>query len=265
MARTSVAKKGSTTVATLKDMEDELAKYAQQSADTEQAAGNFISTRGGTLTYAGAAMKNNKMKVIILDSIYENAFYANAFDPDSIESPVCFAFARGEDKENMAPHEKSTEKQHPQCMGCEQNKFGSSEKGKGKACGNRRRVAMISADGEITENAVQKATLAYLKLPVTSVAGWAYYVKGLNASLKKPYFAVVTEIGIVPDAKSQYKVTFNMEEVISDAATLRAILKRKKEVEEAIMFPYEPRTDDEPAKGRGRASAGKAKKSKFRR
>lgn len=261
MALTAVAKKQNTTVARLSDVEDELMKLAADTADHEAVAGNFISVRGGTLTYGGAAMKNNKMRVVILDAIYENAYYGSRFDPDSIESPVCFAFARGAEHETMAPHPKSTAIQHKTCMGCPQNKFGSANTGKGKACGNRRRLALMSADGDLTAKSVEKGQIAYLKLPVTSVAGWSFYIKGLKENVGQSFAGVVTEIGVVPDQKSQFKLTFTMEEIIQDGAVRAAILKRHQEAKGQIAFAYEPRTDDGEPKGkvRGGKAAGKAR------
>lgn len=250
-----------TTIATMADMEDVLAKYAKATSDGEKAGGTFISTRAGQFSFGGNPLKGNKLQVIVIDAVYENAYYTGAFDPDSIENPACFAFGRGEDGtvDTMKPHEKSIEPQSEACAKCPMNVFGSAEKGEGKACGNRRRLALVHADGLSAEN-LNAAQVAYLKLPVTSAKAWAKYVKSVAAQLNRPYFTVVTEVGIVPDPKRQFQLTFAVSEVINDRAMVEALVHRHEAQMPDTTFPYEPRpvTEQKPAKGsakfKGKAS-----------
>src|ERR1700761_5118895 len=128
-------------------------KWAQQAAQyAEQeklVGGTFISTRGGTLSIGEEVLPGNQMVVIVLDVVNENTFYDNKFDPDNRQPPLCYAFGRSADE--MAPHESmqvDLEYFQPQaetCSVCPHNAWGSAEKGRGKACQNRRRIALIPA------------------------------------------------------------------------------------------------------------------------
>lgn len=249
MAKT--ASKPATTKA-VANWDARLAQYAEESAATEQTSGGkFVSIRGGRLSYGGAEVPGNKMSVIILDHIMENHLYTERFDPDTPVSPACFAFGRKEDE--MGPHENSTEPQASACKGCPMNEFGTADTGKGKACKNIRRLALIPEDGL---DDLENAEIAYLKVPVMSVKTWAGYVQSVANNLKRPPFGVVTEISVVPDPKSQFRLTFTVGESIEDAAVLEALIKRREQVAKEIDFPYQPYTAPEapPARGVGKGA-----------
>jgi hypothetical protein len=223
--------------------DEELARQAQMAASIEESVivgGNFVSTRGGRLSFNGGEVPGNKLNVIILDHILENHYYTGRFDPDTPQSPVCFAFGRTEVE--MAPHEKATEPQAEACKGCPLNEFGSADTGKGKACKNIRRLALIPEDAIEDLEGVQ---VAYFKVPVTSVKAWAGYIQQLANVLRRPPFAVVTEISIVPDAKTQFKVQFKLVSQIDDGDHLAALLAKKNEMAETIAFPYAPPSEEE--------------------
>jgi hypothetical protein len=229
--------------------DEELAKQAAAAAQTEAstATGNFFSLKGGILAWNDSPLKNNEMAVIILDSVLENVFYGSDYDPDEPKGPLCFAFGREE--KDMVPHadvvEAGTE-QAESCHGCPMNEFGTADKGKGKACRNVRRLGLIPAgsfakDGsfepEEDEDAYRDAQLGFLKLPVTSVKGYAAYVKTLAASLKRPPLGVFTKITVVPDAKSQFRVTFEALGNVPNEL-MSVIMARKPEAVSSIDSPY---------------------------
>jgi hypothetical protein len=237
--------------------EKELAEMATVAAEQEASAatGQFFGLKGGRLTFNDAPLPNNEMAVVVLDGILENVYYEGKYDPESLQSPTCFAFGR--DEREMRPHDKVVSAQNPQCMNCPLNQFGSADVGKGKACRNTRRLAMIAAgtiqNGRFTPfedlDHFKTAAIAYMKLPVTSVKGYATFVKQLAGTLKRPPFAVFTKVKVVPDDKSQFKVTF---EALATAPTelLNVLKKRHEEAKEAIDFPYIPAEEvEKPAKG----------------
>lgn len=252
----AIEKRGS---AAISKWEAELEKEAADIASKEQMpSGSFVSIRGGVMTIGGAPIKDNKVQVVVIDHVYENAKYDGAYDPDDPQPPSCYAFGR--DEAEMRPHEKASQPAHDQCQGCDNNVFGTAEKGKGKACKNTRRLALISADN-LNANSIANGELVYLKLPVTSTKIWATYVKALNAHYKRPPYAVVTEISVVPDPKSQFKVLF--ERVDGIPANLGpAIMARREKVKDEIMFPYGDPTPKEDKKGKGKKNE-KPKARKF--
>lgn len=257
-------KKPSTEVA---NWDEELAKLAESSAKMEAhtGGGSFFSIKSGVLSWQDNPLKNNEMAVIILDSILENVFYEGEWDPDNIQSPTCFAFGRDEDE--MAPHKMVVEagnEQYDRCNGCEKNEFGSAEKGKGKACRNTRRLAMIPAghfakDGsfEIIEDLdhFETAEVGFMKLPVTSVKGFSTFVKQVASTIKRPPFGIITKVEVVPDAKSQFKVLFEPLMNVPDDV-MQAIFKRHKDTAATIDFPYTPfeeEAEEERPKAKGKA------------
>lgn len=219
-------------------VEQELLARAQVAKATEEsvALGQFFQLQGGVLAFNGSPIKDNKMEVIVVDHILQNTYYKGKFKADTPQTPVCYAFGRN-DKE-MKPHQQCSEPQHEQCKGCEWNEFGTSDLGRGKACKNGRRLACVSADVLGKPEGISDAPLAYLTVPVTSVRGWAGYVQQLANALGVPPLGVVTEVEVVKDAKTQFKVTFKAKERITDKQALSALLARQKLVAGEIAFPF---------------------------
>jgi len=179
--------------------EEQLAEQANNAAKMEEntGGGEFFNLSGGTLSFNDSPMPNNEMAVIILDHILENVYYPDKYDPDTPAAPQCFAFGREEDE--MEPHTICTDSENNQstegCIECEHNEWGSADTGRGKACRNTRRLCLIAAgtfskDGEFEmfddEKYWARAPNAYLRLPVTSVKGYASWVKGIASGLKRP-------------------------------------------------------------------------------
>jgi len=223
--------------------EDKLAGYATQAAAMESSAAAsgrpFLSVKAGVLSFNGAEIPGNKLRVVVLDHVLENVAYG-PYDPDNPEAPFCFAFAREE--KDLAPHAEATDPQCVTCCGCPLNEFGSAETGRGKACKNTRRLALI---GEDSLNNLEDAEVAYFRVPVTSVAGWAGYVSQVASTLKRPPFGVVTEISVVPDRKSQFKVQFKLAEKIDNPELFEGLIAAHESASGVIMFPYVARDDDE--------------------
>lgn len=254
--------------------DEELARRAEIAAKMEEGAsgGQFFGTRGGTLTWQDAPLKDNQMGVIILDSILENVYYEGRFDPETPQSPMCFAFGR--DEKEMAPHKivvEARNHQHPQCQGCELNEFGTADQGKGKACRNTRRVGMISA-GSFTaagkfepiddQEHFATAAVGYMKLPVTSVKGYAGFVKQVASALKRPPFGIFTKVKLVPDQKNQFKVLFEPISTVPDHL-METILARHEEVKAAIDFPYVKSDDTAGPKANSSRAKTKGKGRKY--
>lgn len=222
--------------------DEELARMAQagRQAEAASATGNFISVRGGIMQWRGAPITGNVLDCVIISSVYENNLYEEGFDPDNPSSPSCYAF--GVTPDALAPHPESENKQGDQnglCAACWANGFGSDPKGgKGKACQNRRRIALI-AGNQWDGDAVKSAEVGFLRLPVMSTAGYSNHVMQVADVLKRPVFGVLTEISVVPDAKTQFRIMFKIKEPITDHDTMAALLEKAKAVAaQSIVFPY---------------------------
>ncbi len=252
--------------------DEELAKAAAKARGVVAniAQGKFISARAGQLSFNGQPFPGNKLCALVVDFVRENVLYEGAFDAENPQSPVCFAFGR-EDRE-MRPHEMSTKKQNETCGLCPMNAWGSAEKGRGKACKNRMRLAVIAA-GTLTKSGefelikdpkhFQSAEIAYINLSVMSVKDFAGYVQNLDNVMHLPPFGVYTEISVVPDPKAQFKWVFKPLGRIPNEI-IPALMARVEEAEKTTEFPYQPSEEAPatPAKNSKAAPKAAAKKSK---
>lgn len=258
----------------LADWDEQMKADARLASKMEEntATGQFFSLKAGVLSWNDSPLVNNEMACVVVDSILENVTYDEGYDEDQRSPPVCFAFGRAkgdEEKVIMMPHADVVargQQINDTCDGCERNKFGTAEKGRGKACSNRRRLALIPI-GKLDNNGrftpekhaknVEEASMGFLKLPVMSVKNWSAYVKQLSGATGRPPYGVVTKVKVIPDSKSQFRVTFEaLQEIPRDLGP--AVLKRVKEAQAAIMQPYNLDGEEEQApapKGRGKPAA----------
>ena len=138
----------------------------------------------------------------------------------------------------MAPHEKAEDKQNATCADCKWNAFKSDDRGKGKACKNIRRLALIHADSLDSPQAVAKAQVAFLNIPVTSVKGWANYVRTLANVMKRPPYGMVTQVEAQPDDATQFRLLFEPLAKITDGKLLQAIHALRQKVAADLQQPY---------------------------
>lgn len=218
-------------------------------------SGSTLTTRGGILAQGGNVIPGNQVCAVIVDAVRENTYYDEDFDEDGVVSPTCYAYGRTD--QDMAPHSSmQADPSHfvPQsasCVGCPKAEWGSARRGKGKACKNRRRLALLPAgafvpvpgsrdfDVEVYEDPKHYATasMVFLKLPVMSVRNWSDYVHQVAQEYKRPPFGVWTRIYIEPDPKSQFRVCFEALETLPDELAPH-ILRRHEEAKGVIAQPY---------------------------
>lgn len=252
--------------------DEELAAQAAAAAKTEEstATGSFFSVKSGVLTFNDAPIANNQMAVVITDSIIENVCYGDDYDSENPRPPICFAFGRTEDE--MRPHQVCVDAGtavHETCHGCPNNEWGSADKGKGKACRNIRRLALVPA-GTLDKNDNYTEDMdnvgdhenAFMKLPVTSVKGYSAYVKSLAASLKRPPHGVVTHIRVVPDPKNQFKITFEALGKVENNA-MGDVMRKHEEAVATIEQPYQAYEEQEAPQRRSKPAAKAAGKRKY--
>lgn len=244
-----------------KEIVDWRARFAADAAAAAEmergSAGEFFSQRGGVISFGGLPIPGNMMGVIILAATRENVWYEHEYDPDVQQSPACYAY--GEREQDMMPHDEAPSPQSPDCESCEKNAWGSADKGRGKACSNTRRLALISA-GDYTVDKFtprddpdwyQSAPVGYLKLPVTSVKDYSAYVAQLASAAKRPPYAVITRIRSIPHAAHVYRLCFDALMEAPDAL-MPTIMARHDAVASTIDFPYPVFDAPAPAQKRAR-------------
>lgn len=219
--------------------QDELKAMAVTVADTEKATGNWVSFKGGMLTIGGNPQKDNKAGCVVVGSVFENQWYKERYDPNNPTSPHCYALS--ETDEDLKPHPDAAEPQAATCAECPKNQWKSDPAGgKGKACKNVRRLAIISA---ADLDKVEKAEFAIAKLPVTSVKNWSSYASQIANILKLPPLAVLTEMSVVPNAKTQFQVEFALVDKINSDDTLQALLLKRAEAHPMLFAGYDKPAD----------------------
>lgn len=240
----------------LANYDEMLANLAKKATATEAPSSSKISVKAGILSYNGQAAEGNKLDCIIIASTHTNLFYEEKYDSDNITSPVCYAYSEDPDEFPMVPHPKASKPQADDCESCWANQWGSG-KGRGKACKNSRTLAVVP--GGVTAEDIATAEVATLNLPVMTVSKmWSPYVHKLSALYQRPPLAMVTTVGVKPDAKSQFLITFDdagpvdkslIPGLIARAGTVKALLER-------VYEPNpEPTEEDEEraAKAKNRA------------
>jgi hypothetical protein len=157
-------------------------------------------------------VKSLELKVVILRAKqgFEKRYYAEAYDPNSTEakSPDCYSL------NGVYPEAGCVNPQNTACAGCAMNQFGtgkdaSGNPGKGKACSDRKLLAVLYPNPDT------KTLEVYgLSLPPASLKAFGAYVNTLTAN-NVPMPAAFTLIGF--DEKSSYPVlTFSFGGVLGD-------------------------------------------------
>lgn len=241
--------------------DEELARLAKRAVATEKPSTSSISAKAGILAYNGTAVPGNKLDCIIIASTHANLYYEDKYDPNNIKSPVCFAYCEDPEAEGavMKPHPKSSKPQNEDCATCWANQWGSDpEGGRGKACKNTRNLAILPSG--VTPADVQTAEVATLSLPVMTVSkNWSPYVHKLAALFNRPPLAMITTIGTVPDAKSQFRITFDDNGPVANEL-IGGLLKKAEGALKLLEREYEP--NKEPTAEELEAKAKKAQRGK---
>lgn len=227
------AKKPSTA---LVDVSQELARRAAMIQATEKSDGvPYISTKGGAFKFQDTVL-DNPMRVILLDYSLINMYYGAMYDEDNPQPPTCVAvITQGEGAEDqMAPLAESPEKQADKCADCPQNVFGTDIRGKGKACKNQRRLALVSCrDGAELDALSEGSDVAYLRVPPASLSNFRKYVKQLAKVKGLPPLGVITDIGI-QQRGGGHEITFDF---VADVPKekLAAMLKLADGVQDQLL------------------------------
>ena len=220
--------------------EDQMAAEAKAVAKTERVSADRFTTASGILSYMGTPMPDNQMDVIILAAMAENVWYSGTYDADNITPPDCFAI--GEPGDAMYPHEDVPKPFNPDCKSCHNFEFKSAPNKKGKACKEKRRLACIPYSDKLED--LTTGDLAMLTVPVMSVKNWSQYVNAVAAKHHRPSWGMVTRVKVVPDPKSQFRITFQEIQPL-DSDYFAAVNGRMEAAKTMLATPYEMNPDTE--------------------
>lgn len=170
-----------------KELSDEVAKIK---GTLGAPSSNVISTKGKLFTLPDGTSNPGPLQAIVLDYTSYNSYFKGIYDPNKITAPTCFAINKVIEALIPSPH--GLEIQSTDCASCARNQFGSAPTGRGKACKNTRRIAIIPADA--TDTTVPMT----LSVSPTGLKAFDAYVNSLARDFGKPPIAFITRISFNP-------------------------------------------------------------------
>lgn len=220
-----------TTGTALANIDQELANEVANIKDQiGQSSSKKISVAvTGDFILPGDVSVGDEIQVIVVDFASRNNFYINPYDPQTPSPPDCYAMNKT--IANMAPEDDSPEKQNDDCATCPMNAWGSGNGGKGKACQNRRYVAVlvVNPDEPDAHNAPD-APIYLLDLSPSNIKYFDGAVASVARSLGHPIKAIFTIVG--KNAGTYATVTWHDPEPNPDYA---AHAQRRGEVQDMLF------------------------------
>lgn len=222
-------------------------KSTQLSAETQEAlqkklasvrdrlevgGGRMIRTKGKRFTFPDGTKVNEPLEVVVVDFMAWNIYFDEIYDEDNPVPPVCYAL--NEKAKELTPSPNCKEPQvdlGELCKPCHWNQFKSHANGKGKACQNRRLLAVLPA------NADEDDELMLISASPMAVGDWDDYVAQLSADGYLP-ISVITMLDFDDDVDFP-KLTFEKVDENPDidyyfkfSATAVELLTREPQYEE---------------------------------
>lgn len=226
----------------IRDWKKDAQAAAEKVAKTERTGDNFISLKGGVMTYMDEPISDNKIECVVLAASFARTCFMRPYDPDDNDPPECFANAM--DQADLIPHENVKEPFAAVCneKACEYAVFGSALQGKGPRCKTRRKLIIMPVSG--LDNPAE-AELAMIACPPTSGKNWSNYASKIAGGIGLPPWGVRTMISCRPDPKRMFVVEFELIGPITDDAAMSGIHARINEAETALLAPYTYDTEPE--------------------
>lgn len=261
----------------LQPWEQRLLDKAKQQRESVAGIGGgmFASIKGGTLKINDNPVPGNAIGCVVLGHMTCKAWFEKDYDPHANASPTCYAYGRdGQNFKGMQPHAESDDKQATSCDDCPKNVFGTAKTGRGKACRDSFKIAIIQS-GDLGGNGVfmpygdnakgidrlTKADVVMMSIPATSLASFAAHVRSMNDSQLRPLFGVHTKIIVDKDQTGEYPtVKFECLGLLTEKQVGVAESRVAAAMDE-LMRPF-PKLDG-PAKPAAKAPAKKGKGGKF--
>lgn len=180
-------------------------------------SGGKISTQGKIFTLPDGRTSSGPLKLIVLDWRIVHSYYTGIYDPAKRASPDCWALSTNLD---CAPDPaKVKAAKCDSCAKCPFNEWGSAATGKGKACKESRRLAVIPTD------ATPDTIPLLLEVSPTGIKSFEAYVTRLNSIGKHPMEAVA-EVAFKSDAHYPTLV-FGVDSMLDDDQLAIAFAIRK--------------------------------------
>lgn len=183
----------------------------------------------------------DELECVIVDFVYRNEYYLGNFNRKAIQPPACFAISAT--SADLTPSANSPLKQaEGGCATCQQNQYGSSPNGDGKACKNTVFLAVLPPD------ATADTPVLVLKTSPTAIKFFNSYVSKIARSAQVPVRAVVTKLYFDP-ANTYASVRFEAAGVNQN---FKIAQERLDEARHRLMQEPDVSSFEMPAKGSGK-------------
>ena len=219
------------------------------------ATGDMISTKGGKFKL-GNTVLGTELDCVVLAWNFERSYYDTDYDKDNVSSPACAALGYVEDE--LVPHDEAANKQCDTCAECWANEWESADKGKGKACGDRRRLALVVAGKD------DKMELKILSIAPTSLPSWRTFLNDVETA---GIDVMQAAVNISFEEDSEYPsppLVFEFVDEVQNEKALNLTASMFPMAEKLIEAPHDfSNYGNEPkAKKGGKKKASKKKASK---
>ena len=195
---------------------------------------NWVSFKGGVITVDGASAPAGKFNCVILGYMQERAYYEDEFDGAKPQAPDCYAYGNEDGEVPAAPHPTSKHKQSDGCKSCEWSQYGTAQRGKGQACRQSVRLALVPA----TEAGVEHDPY-FARIPPTSIKAVKGWLEQLGDT---PCFAAVTEIQVTPSPGNMFDVRLSVKSELPTAFQA-GVIQHLDRIDSKLREPY-PDLDD---------------------
>ena len=212
----------------------------------------IIRTRGKKFKIDETTLKA-PLHVVVLGSSFVNAWYDSDYDSDSPMAPACVAVGEIGKESEMRPQANSPKPQHETCTGCPQGQFGTADKGRGKACRNGRRVAVIG----VTDNRPEPQVML-LNVPPTGLRKFSAYVKQVASVADRPLHGVETSFDFDETQDWPCPVPTFVKVIDDVSLAQRAMKAREQALKDLLYAPVDTSGYVDPAAKKATA-AGKKK------
>lgn len=166
------------------------AQLEMQKQTVEPPSSNKISTKGKVFTMPDGTTHPGPMRAIVLDYRTVHQYYKGIYNPQDPKPPICFAVSKLAD--GIKPSDNCEEKQAEQCSKCTFNEWGSAATGRGKACKNSMRLAIVP------ENPDADTEVMTLNVSPTGLKSFNAMVNKLTTAGLMPA-QIITEISFNPN------------------------------------------------------------------
>lgn len=233
----------------LVNFKEKMKEKAKEVLAVEVPRVNRIGFKSGHMYIDNQAV-GTSLLCYILANRRVNSWFPRAYNPNQseAEAPHCWSVFRKEDEAFATPDKRCLAPQAPSCNECTKNAFGSAANGgKGKACGNRRRISLIPAGTEkapgqyelFTADQIARMATYTAQLPPTSDKNFTTYARLCANTNVYGYVGVVTKLSLVPDSKSFFKVVFEKVSDIGSEEVLEEVYKKMELAEQDIDYGFE--------------------------